>query len=75
MKFAFKIFWTKNGRLELLLEPLPIDLPSIEAAQKLAKNFAAFAPVSLITIEAEGGSVSELWFSDGRYEDIVLAAD
>lgn len=75
MKFAFKIFWTKNGRLELALDPAPIDLRSIDAAHRLAKHFAAFAPVRLITIEAEGCSVSELWFSDGRCEDIVLAAD
>jgi hypothetical protein len=75
MKFAFKIFWPKNGHLEPLLEPLPTDLPSIEVAQKLAKHFAAYAPVSWITIEAEDGSISELWSSDGRCEDIVLAAD
>ena len=75
MKFSFKIFWIKNGRVELLLEPLPIHLQSIDTAHKLAKHFATFAPVSLITIESEGGSSSELWFSDGRCEDIVLAAD
>jgi hypothetical protein len=75
MKFAFKIFWTKNGRLELLLEPSPLDLRSIDTARRLAKHFAAHAAVNLITIEAEGGSISELWFSDGRCEDIVLAAD
>jgi hypothetical protein len=72
MKFAFKIFWTKNGRLELLLEPSPLDLRSIDTAHRLAKNFAAYAPVSLITIEAEDGSISELWFRDGRCEIIAL---
>jgi len=75
MTFAFKIFWTKNSRLELLLEPAPLDLRSIDAARRLAKHFAAFAPVRLITIKPEGGPISELWFSDGRCEDIVLAAD
>jgi hypothetical protein len=75
MKFAFKIFWTKNGRLELLLEPSPLDLRSTDTAHKLAREFATHAPVDLITIDAEDGSISELWFSDGRCEEIVLAAD
>lgn len=75
MKFVFRTFWAKNGRLELLLEPSPLDLRSIDTAHKLAKTFAAYAPVNLITIEAEDGSISELWFSDGRCEGIALAAD
>jgi hypothetical protein len=76
MKFAFKIFWKKNGRLEPFLEPSPLDLGSIDTAHTLATHYAAFAPaVRLITIEAEGGAISELWFSDGQCEDIVLAAD
>jgi hypothetical protein len=74
MKFAFKIFWTQSGRLELLLEPPPLDLQSIDSAHKLAKHFASYAPVSLIIIEAEDGSISELWFSGGRCQDIALAA-
>jgi hypothetical protein len=76
MKFVFKIFWTQNGRLELFLEPSPLDLRSIESAHTLAKHFAAFAPaVRLITIEVEGGAISELRFGDGRCEGIMLAAD
>jgi hypothetical protein len=74
MKFAFKVFWTKNGRLELLLEPSALDLRSMDTAHKLAKNFAAYAPADLITIAAEDGSISELWFSDGRCQDIAPAA-
>lgn len=74
MKFVFKIFRTENGRLELFLEPSPLDLRSTDTAHKLARHFAAHVPVSLITIEAEGGSISELWFSDGRAEDMLLAA-
>lgn len=74
MKFAFKIFRTKNGRLELFLEPSPLDLRSIDTAHKLARHFAAHVPVNLITIEAEGGSISELWFNDGRGGDTLLAA-
>jgi hypothetical protein len=66
MKFAFKILWTENGRLELLLEPSPLNLQSIDIAHRLAKHFAAYLPVSLITIEAEDGSISELWFSEGQ---------
>jgi hypothetical protein len=76
MKFVFKIFQTKNGRLELLLEPSPLDLPSIDAAHKLATHFASYVPVhliTLITIETEDGSISELWF--GNSQDIALAAD
>ena len=75
MKFTFKVFWTKNDCLELLFEPPPFNLRSIDTAHKLAKNFAAYAPVDLITIKAEDGSISELWFSEGRCEEIVLAAD
>jgi len=75
MRFAFKIFWTKNGRLELALEPAPLDLRSIDAAHRLAKHFATFAPVNLITIEAEGVPISKLWFRNGRCEDTVSAAD
>lgn len=74
MKFAFKIFQTQNGRLELFLEPPSIDLRSIDTAHRIARYFAAHVPVNLITIEAEGGSISELWFSDGRGEDIPSAA-
>jgi hypothetical protein len=73
MKFVFKIFQTKNGRLELLLEPSPLDLPSIAAAHKQAKHFATYVPVHLISIETEDGSISELWFGDSQ--DIGLAAD
>jgi hypothetical protein len=71
MRFAFKIFWAKNGRLELLLEPSPLDLRSIDIAHKLAKHFSAYLPVNCITIEAEDGSVSELWFSDDRCEGCI----
>ena len=75
MKFAFKIFWMKNGRLELLLEPSPLDLRSIDTAHRLAKHFASHTPVSLVTIETEDGSISELWFGDGPYEVALAAAD
>jgi hypothetical protein len=73
--FTFKIFRTKNGHLELLLEPSPLDLRSIDTAHRLAKHFASYLPVSLITIETEDGSLSELWFTDGRCEGVLLAAD
>jgi hypothetical protein len=72
MSFTFKIFQTKNGRLELFLEPSPLDLPSIDAAHKLAKHLTSYVPVHLITIETEDGSISELWFGD--LQDIALAA-
>lgn len=62
MKFTFKIFQSKNGRPELFLEPPPLDLGSIDTAHRLAKHFAGYVPVNLITIEAEDGSVSELRF-------------
>jgi hypothetical protein len=73
MRFTFKIFQTKGGRLELFLEPSPLDLPSTDAARRLAKHFASYVPVHLITIEAEDSSICELWFGDSP--DIVLAAD
>jgi hypothetical protein len=76
MRFVFKIFQTKNGRLELLLEPPALDLPSIVAARRLAQHFASYVPVhliTLVTIESEDGSISELWFGDSQ--DIALAAD
>lgn len=73
MKYAFRIFRAENGRLELFLEPSPLNLRSIDTAHKLANHFATLVPVSLITIEAEDGSISELRFGDG--EDVRLAAD
>lgn len=73
MKFTFKIFHTKNGRLALFLEPSPVDLPSTDAARRLAKHYASYVPTQLITIETEDGAISELWFGDSR--DIALAAD
>jgi hypothetical protein len=73
MRFTFKIFQTKDGRLELFLEPSPLDLPSTDAARRLAKHFASCVPVHLVTIEAEDGSICELWFGDSQ--DIALAAD
>jgi hypothetical protein len=73
MKYGFKIFRTENGHLELFLEPPPLDLRSIYTAHRLAKHFAAHVPVSLISIEAEDGSTSELWFGDG--DGVRLAAD
>lgn len=65
------IFQTKNGHLELFLEPSPLDLPSIDVAHRLAKRFTSYVPVHLITIESEDGSISELWFGDR--DDIALA--
>jgi hypothetical protein len=73
MKYVFTIFWTQNGRLEVLELPA-LDLRSIDTAHKLAKNFAVYAPVSPIIIEGEDGSISELWFGNGRYQDIALTA-
>ena len=72
MRVAFKIYQIKNGRLELLLEPSSVDLPSIDAARRLAKEFVSYVPVHLITIETEDGSISELWF--GGSQDIALVA-
>lgn len=72
MKFAFKIFRSRNGCLELFLEPSPLDLRSIDTAHRIARHFAAHVPVNLITIEAEGGLISELWFGDSP--DIAMAA-
>ena len=51
MGFVFEILQPKNGRLELFLEP------STEAAHKLAKHFASYVPVHLITIETKDGSI------------------
>jgi hypothetical protein len=76
MRFTFKIYQMKNGSLEPLLEPSPLDLPSMDAAYELAKHFASYVPAhltTLITIESEDGSISELWFGDSQ--DIALAAD
>jgi len=73
MMFTFKVFQIKNGRLELLLEPSPLDLPSADAARRLARHFASYAPVHLITIESEDGSISGFWFGDSQ--DIALAGD
>ena len=73
MKFTFKIFQTNGGRLELFLEPSSLDLPSTDAAHRLAKHYALYVPVRLITIETEDGSISELWSGDSQ--DIALAAD
>ena len=73
MTFVFKIFQAKNGRLELLLEPSPLNLPSIDATRRLAKHFAAYVPVHLITIETEDDSIFELWFGDNK--GIALGAD
>ena len=72
MRFTFKIFQNNDGRLELLLEPSPIDLPSTDAARRVAKEFASYVPVHLITMEAQDGSMSQLWFAD---QDIAVAAD
>ena len=71
MRFVFKIFQAKNGHLELFLEPSPVDLPSTDAARRLAKHYASYVPVHLITIETEDGSISEFWSG----QDIALAAD
>lgn len=73
MMFTFKIFQIKNGQLELFLEPSPLDLPSADAARRVAKHFASYVRVHLITIESEDGSISELWF--GHSQGIGLAAD
>lgn len=73
MRFVFKIFQTKNGCLELFLEPSPLDLPSTNAACRLARHYASYVPVHLITIETEDGSISELWFGDSQ--DTALAAE
>jgi hypothetical protein len=73
MMFSFKVFQIKNGRLELFLEPSPLNLPSTDATRGLARHFASYVPVHLITIEAENGPISELWFGDSQ--DIALAAD
>jgi hypothetical protein len=48
MRFVFKTFQINNGRLELVLEPSPLDLPSTDAAQRLAKHFASYVPVHLL---------------------------
>lgn len=61
MKFAFEVLWTRDGFLEPLFEPAPVNLRSVEAARQLAERFASFAPVHSITIEAEDGSVFERW--------------
>ena len=61
MKFAFEILWTSNGSLEPLIDPAPVNLPSVEAARELAALFASHAPVHSITIDAEDGSVFEFW--------------
>ena len=73
MRFTFKIFQIQNGRLEVLLEPPPLDLPSIDAAHRLAQQYASYVPVHLVTIEAEHGSIFELWFGDSQ--DLALASD
>jgi len=73
MRFVFKIFQIRNGRLGLFLEPHPLDLASTSAARRLAKHYASYVPVHLMTIEAEDGSIAELWFGDAQ--DIALAAD
>ena len=39
----------------------------------IANNFAKYLPVRLITVEAEDGSISELWFGDGEREDIPVS--
>lgn len=61
MKFAFKILWMRDGFLEPLFEPTPVNLRSVEMARALAERFASYAPVHSITIEAEDGSVFERW--------------
>lgn len=61
MKFAFDIFWIKNGSVERLLAATA-SFRSIETARMAAKNFASHFPVHSIDIEAEDGSVLERWF-------------
>ncbi|MFZ2007817.1 MAG: hypothetical protein WB697_07080 [Stellaceae bacterium] len=61
MKFAFEILWTRNGFLEPLFEPAPVNLRSVKTARALAERFASYAPVHSITIEAEDGSIFERW--------------
>jgi hypothetical protein len=75
MKYVFRIFRRENGRLELLLEPSPLRLRSIDTAHRITNHFAKHVPVSLITIEAEDGSISELRFGDARRENTRVAAD
>ena len=61
MTFAFKIFWLRDGALEILLEPEPLNLPSIETARKIVERFASWAPVHSVTIEADDGFIFEHW--------------
>src|SRR5215469_5101668 len=61
MRFVFEILWSRNGLLEPLFQPAPVNLSSIEAARDLALRFAAYVPVHSITIEAEDSSIFERW--------------
>lgn len=61
MRFVFEILWSKDGSLEPLFQPAPVNLSSIEAARDLALRFASYVPVHSITIEAEDSSIFERW--------------
>jgi hypothetical protein len=69
MRFAFKILWMRNGLVEPLFMPDPVNLRSIDTARELAMRFAAYVPaLHSITIEAEDGSIFERWsWSDGEW--------
>jgi len=72
VKFAFKIFRTVNGTPELLLEPAPINLPSVEAARALVEQFVSDFPFPVsITGEAENGFVGS--WQDGEWTSTIIA--
>jgi hypothetical protein len=68
MRFVFEILWSRDGSLEPLFQPAPVNLGSIEAARDLALRFASYVPVHSITIEAEDCSLFERWsWSNGAW--------
>jgi hypothetical protein len=75
MRFAFKILWMRDGSLEPLFHPRPVNLRSIETARGLAARFASYVEVHSITIEAEDGSIFERWsWSNGEWSQRNLPA-